>query len=347
MIAVPTGMNDGTSETHADAFRTIRNKDAREISALMKKSVDKPHLAQQFPDKPQLAYFELDINESPSPSAYLNDAKTAKEAGFQMDAKQMSEKTGYTLTLAPSSPAVAPGMAFNRNTGHAHVCINASASKISSQPWLDKLAESSINPISKARAQLFSGLLAKLKGGTAQDVPGVLYSWTPDEADAQSFASVVASLAFNAALRGQIPPKAKPGIVKNSASDPLSGVFGLPFEDAMKFWEAKGLSQDLINATWAQGQAYGFKVAGITNRNALNNLKGRIGDILNGTSTIDDFVKQATDEYGLNPVHAEIVARTNVQTAYAWGNYQMLQATKEDFPFWGFDVVVDGHTSNI
>ncbi len=355
MITAPTGLGDGTSEQHADAFRILRNKDAAEISQEFQRKIDKPLFEQAFPGQPVLAYFELSPSEKPSPSSFLDDAVKAKQGGFQMDAAELSEKTGYKLTLAPESPS-AGGFAFNRASNRKLRIANSSAPRISSQPWLDSFAESAIEPVSKARAKMFAPLLAQLKNAaTPEKASAIIQTWSPDEASSKPFADAVIALALNSALRGHLPQRPKVATLKNAlrianaatASSPLSGLFGLPYEEARAFWAQKGLSGDLIDATWAQCQAYGFKVAGITGRNALNALKDKLGKIVEGKSTIDNFVKSAVEEYGLNPVHAEIVARTNVQTAYAWGNYQMLEATKEDFPIWGFDVVSDSHTSNI
>jgi hypothetical protein len=113
MITAPTGLGEGTSNQHADAYRTLRNADAGEISAELRRKIDAPLMAAQFAGKPVLAYFELDTAEQQSPSAFLDDAVKAKSAGFQMDAQQMSEKTGYTLTLSGPvlAPAAAPGFA--------------------------------------------------------------------------------------------------------------------------------------------------------------------------------------------------------------------------------------------
>ncbi len=110
MITAPTGLGSNTGDQHADAFRTLRNADAGEISAEFRRKIDAPLLAAQFPGQPVLAYFELDTAEQQSPSAFLDDAVKAKNAGFQMDAQQLSEKTGYTLTLAavPVLPGPVP-----------------------------------------------------------------------------------------------------------------------------------------------------------------------------------------------------------------------------------------------
>jgi len=65
--------------------------------------------------------------------------------------------------------------------------------------------------------------------------------------------------------------------------------------------------------------------------------------------TVAEFVAQAEARYGIGGHHAEVVARTNVQTAYQWGHYQQLTspAVAEAFPVWGFDVVLDSGTSDI
>jgi len=126
----------------------------------------------------------------------------------------------------------------------------------------------------------------------------------------------------------------------------------LPFEAAKKFWSMKSLVKDLATIaepTWQQAVTYGFKVAGISADSALNMIKADLESAIKGEVTVSQFVKAATEKYGINSAHAETVARTNIQTAYSWGHYQQLTdpAVAAVYNVWGFDVVDDPRTSDI
>ncbi len=107
MLAEPTGIGQGASGTHADAFAEITAGEALEISECFQKHFDKQVLQGAQP----AAYFALAAREETSPSAILADAKTARDAGFQLDPDEISEKSGYTLTTA--APAPNPFAPFN------------------------------------------------------------------------------------------------------------------------------------------------------------------------------------------------------------------------------------------
>ena len=99
MLSLPTGIGSGASDTHDAAFQSIAKAEAYRISELFQRQIDKPFLAQRFPGKPILAYFEISAQESVEPSSILDDAVRARNAGMQMDPEELSEMTGYTLTI--------------------------------------------------------------------------------------------------------------------------------------------------------------------------------------------------------------------------------------------------------
>lgn len=104
MLNGPTGLGGGQSEAHQETFQKIAAGDARRISETVQKQLVDGWLEEDFPGQPKVAYFELAANEETDVGEIIDHAAKLKSAGFVMDAKQLSEKTGYTITLA-SAPA--------------------------------------------------------------------------------------------------------------------------------------------------------------------------------------------------------------------------------------------------
>jgi phage gp29-like protein len=122
MLSMPQGIGSGGSDVHDAAFQSIAKAEAFRISELFQTQLDKPFLAQAFPGKPVLAYFEISAQESTDPGVVLEHAVKAKNAGLTMDPAELSELTGYQLTFTPpqaglapvpSSPIPAPSSAFS------------------------------------------------------------------------------------------------------------------------------------------------------------------------------------------------------------------------------------------
>jgi phage gp29-like protein len=98
MLALPTGLGPGATGAHEDAFRKISKKEARKINEVFNTQFDRPLLAQKFPGQPPLAYFELSANEETDVADVCAQAVQLKQAGFSMDAAELTERTGYTVT---------------------------------------------------------------------------------------------------------------------------------------------------------------------------------------------------------------------------------------------------------
>jgi phage gp29-like protein len=105
MLAMPTGLGSGASETHDAAFQSIAKAEAYRISELFQRRLDKAILAAAFPGEPVLAYFEIAAQDSTDPGIILDHAVKARNAGLQMDPAELSEMTGYQLGLQPP-PAI-------------------------------------------------------------------------------------------------------------------------------------------------------------------------------------------------------------------------------------------------
>jgi hypothetical protein len=97
MLSMPTGFGHGASRVHDDAFQKISRKEARKISEVFNKQFDAPLLAQKFPGQPQLAHFELSGNAETDVGGICAQTLQLSQAGYQVDAAQLSEQTGYKL----------------------------------------------------------------------------------------------------------------------------------------------------------------------------------------------------------------------------------------------------------
>lgn len=83
---------------HSETFRAIARADAAEISEILRKCIDQGVLDRVTPGEECYAYFELSANEETDPSAITKDVVSLENAGLEVDAKWLEEKTGYRVT---------------------------------------------------------------------------------------------------------------------------------------------------------------------------------------------------------------------------------------------------------
>ena len=95
---------------HADTFNTIARAEAREISALFNRYLDAVELNARFPGQRHLAYFEIAAKDKVDVTQVIQHAQTLAQAGLAIDPAQLSEMTGYKLTV---KPVAAPAPAAN------------------------------------------------------------------------------------------------------------------------------------------------------------------------------------------------------------------------------------------
>jgi len=105
MLAMPEGIGHGASAAHEDAFKKISRKEARQISEVFNTQFDAPLLARKFPGQPQLAWFELAANAEPDVNDICTQALHLSQAGYQISAAQLSERTGYDIAVRPATGA--------------------------------------------------------------------------------------------------------------------------------------------------------------------------------------------------------------------------------------------------
>lgn len=116
-----SGSGTLAGNAHQDTFAKLARAEARKISEVFQKGLDKPQLEKAFPGKPVLAYFDLAANEEQDPGDVLDHAAKAKTAGYRISKDDLEERTGYELQeAAETRPAELEAEGFqmrNRRRG--------------------------------------------------------------------------------------------------------------------------------------------------------------------------------------------------------------------------------------
>lgn len=97
MLNEATGIGSGNASAHQQAFDDLAIEEASVISELFQRHFDADVIARQFPGEPVLAYFELCAKDKDDVNDVADRAVKFSQAGFQADAEQLSEMTGWRL----------------------------------------------------------------------------------------------------------------------------------------------------------------------------------------------------------------------------------------------------------
>jgi phage gp29-like protein len=101
-----SGSGTLAGNAHMEAFQSIARAEARKISELFQKQFDAEVLSSNFRGKDPLVYFEIAANDEMDPAVVTKQALELRQAGFKIDAEQLSERTGYTLIDSPLPPKI-------------------------------------------------------------------------------------------------------------------------------------------------------------------------------------------------------------------------------------------------
>lgn len=93
---------------HAEVFQQVAAGDARRISEVFNRQLVDDWLDEGFPGQPHVAYFELAADEETDTAAVIDEILKLSQAGYQIDEKEVSERTGYSVTLKPAPAAPSP-----------------------------------------------------------------------------------------------------------------------------------------------------------------------------------------------------------------------------------------------
>lgn len=116
MLTSSTGMNSDQGDVHEATFNELAVAEAAEITALFQAQHDKPLLRREFPSQPPVAYFELAAKDEEDVDALVERGSKLAVAGFDLDAAEMSEKTGLKLTRK-AAPVQIPGQVLETDAG--------------------------------------------------------------------------------------------------------------------------------------------------------------------------------------------------------------------------------------
>lgn len=117
-------------------------------------------------------------------------------------------------------------------------------------------------------------------------------------------------------------------------------------EAAIAFWQWRaGMTQAEAAALEAGARERAFYVAGLAERDAVQTVKEALQAALENGETLADFqarIGEVMQAQGWHGSRVETIFRNNMQTAYAAGRWQKMQATKAYRPYLQYYTVGDG-----
>lgn len=114
MLSEPAGLGNGASNAQSTVWETIVRRLARRIEEPMNRQYDRRALSARFPGRPALAFFSLRARQEKDLSGAVDSIARLAAAGYRVDPKQVSEETGYRVTLFEPSPVQAQPMLHAR-----------------------------------------------------------------------------------------------------------------------------------------------------------------------------------------------------------------------------------------
>jgi phage gp29-like protein len=195
MLNDPTGLGSGQSESHQETFDEIAQAEAAIISELFQEQFDKPILDEKFQGQPILAYFEIAAKDETDIASLADHAVKFSQAGFSMDAEELSEKSGYKLTPKPSAPSPFEGVPpISNRARNPQLVASARAELARAQarvllPLRQRLAE--IEAMTDESAQ--KEALVALRN----DLPALLKKMNADPRTARIIENTLAASLFN------------------------------------------------------------------------------------------------------------------------------------------------------
>ena len=101
-LAEPTGIGGGASGVQDSAWQTIVRRMAHMIEQPLNRQYDRRALEAVFPGRPVLASFQLRAKQEKDVSDAVDSISKLSTAGYLVDPKQVTEETGYQVTIKPT-----------------------------------------------------------------------------------------------------------------------------------------------------------------------------------------------------------------------------------------------------
>jgi len=123
----------------------------------------------------------------------------------------------------------------------------------------------------------------------------------------------------------------------------------LPFLEAIAFAKKQKvvLPDEYYGERIGLARAQARTISGLAGVDQIQSVFDKLDAVLNDGGTFRDFQKSVADgtlDVGLPKHRLELVFRNNIQTAYAAGRWQQVQANKENRPYLQYVAINDGRT---
>ena len=127
----------------------------------------------------------------------------------------------------------------------------------------------------------------------------------------------------------------------------------MTFEEAVDYFKGRiPVTADVFYRIAEQYRDLAFTVSGYTKAQILKRFYDEILAALEDGNTFSEFRKNMNDFLkaegyeGLDPLQADLIFRTNIQTAYNVGHYEQMTdpGVMKLRPYWQYDAVNDTHT---
>lgn len=127
----------------------------------------------------------------------------------------------------------------------------------------------------------------------------------------------------------------------------------MTFEEAVDYFKGRvPVTSDVFYRIAEQYRGLAFTVSGYTKAQILKRFYDEILAALEDGNTLSEFrarmneFLEAEGYEGLDPLQADNIFRTNIQTAYNVGHYEQMTepGVMELRPYWQYDAVNDSHT---
>jgi hypothetical protein len=181
MLSKPTGIGQGATTEHADAFDEVGDMDAAELTECLQQQYDRPILAREFPGQPVLAGVVLAAPAETDTGAVCAEIMNLSSAGYLVEPAQVTEKTGYRVTIKVAPPPTPDksgeneATVQNRGLGSISDEFQTAAKK--------QLAASIADDLSHAAAQLAAALDIQDADLRAKKLRELLAKWPGITAD--------------------------------------------------------------------------------------------------------------------------------------------------------------------
>ncbi len=194
-----SGSGTLAGSAHMEAFRTLAAGDARRVSELIQQTLDRWILARTHPGQPRLAYWSLAVQEETDVGEIIDHATKLSSAGYRIDPRELSDRTGYTITLAPAdatSPGFGPGLGLPLAAAHR------------ADPDADLRPDYAAAPPDLAPAERIAAALRTPDAMLAGEIPALLDALEIDLSPDAAADEIETLLAEAFAAEAAIPPAA-------------------------------------------------------------------------------------------------------------------------------------------